>query len=94
MTIRKRLERLERAVYSRPTARCSHCSDWGPIQTSEEAVTVADVLAGYKLEVRVCPQCGWSPLGLTEVIVDTHDDVAALARHREAEEMRRLGQTG
>ena len=29
-----------------------------------------------------------------ELVVDTHDDVAALARYHEAEEMRRLGQTG
>ena len=82
MTIRKRLERLEHAIGLRyPQDRCSHCRDWPWLDIQSK--TVAEILAGEKTEHRHCPSCGWSPNVITEVVVETHEEVLALRAHQE-----------
>ena len=79
MTIRKRLERLERAVTARSAvSRCQHCRDWA--WNHVEVKTVAELLAGdtWTNEVVRCPACGWSPNSIHEVILDTKEELAAL----------------
>ena len=84
MTIRKRLERLERAVSARSSvSRCQHCQDWA--WNHVEVKTVAELLAGggWQNEVVRCPACGWSPNRIHEVIINTKDDIAALERYQQ-----------
>ena len=94
MTIRKRLELVERAVGTRfPMGRCSHCRDWPTTHFPKEAITVAERLKGYEPEVPTCPQCGWSPIRVVEVIVNSLEDVRALETYDQAEE-KRVGKSG
>jgi hypothetical protein len=77
MTIRKRLERVERAVgMSFPNGRCSHCRGWPAKQVRvENALGVVH----QQPELTCCPQCGWTPqiLVFTKVIVGSTEDIEA-----------------
>ena len=83
MKIRKRLERLERAVTARSSgSRCPHCRDWA--WNHVEVKTAAELMVGtcWKNEVVRCPACGWSPNTIHEVILDTKEEMAAYERYR------------
>jgi hypothetical protein len=81
MTIRRRLERLENTLAIRFSAVCAHCRDWPMLHIEEK--TVAEVLAGQESEVPCCPQCGRWQRVITEIVVESREEVDALNRHKE-----------
>ena len=90
MTIRKRLERLEHdAAVLFPEGRCAHCHFWQSPKFPDKSLTVAEYMEGQRPQASSCPRCGWSPVMIVEIRVDSREDVIAFENyHREQAALR------